>query len=801
MIEFLQTLPYKTYAGLFFCSLFISYWLVPKVFWFARGVGLFAHSKSAPPTPALGGLIIGIPFIIGITLLMLLKNQVSANMYIVPLHLRGLFFGSGLVLAIGLAQDLFKFNYILRTPLLAGVAALAYHHGFRLEMLIYPGSPLPEFVNFFFTAFWIVGLIALLDFFNRNNDSLAHVALFLTVALLIVSFIFDQYRTIVICCLLSGSLAGILAQEASLRPNLGSTGTFFLGFVLSVTALQSKTPDGVFDLFGLIFGGTLLGLMLISKLSAYILYPANRPQRQRYQIESLYYFKKGFSLKIEAATAPDEYWSLICEAAREFGYHHISQHSNLGDKLRELQIRDCEDPDIISFSLHLSGGQLQIMYSRAEQQVDDIQRQSLFKALTESYDRKLEADTISAVKQRDNALRIILVNRYFSGMSATGQIIEDLANDLVREGIAVTVLTSGLSYDSSILLPGRNELVGDVHVYRLPTTHFGRANALNRIMDFAFFYMFSAYWILMKPTHSYTHIMTFTDPPLIATIGYLAKRLKGWRFIYNIQDLYPDMAIALGMIKRGWVSNLCNMANRRLLREADSIIAIGENIARHVASITDTSDRVEIIPNWADGKVIYPLPVAKEVLRAELGFANAYTVIYTGNIGLAQEIETLIKIVRFFKSRQDIQFLFVGGGVKLSYLEKSIVEFGLNNVHFIEYQHRNELSRYLAASDIGLVSLSPRIEGLAIPTKTHGYLAAGIPVLSIAAPHSELAKLAKLNLGVHFSAGDTGEIIAFLESEIRGSGRFQTQYIRTYFEEKLDRPRRTRHYCTLLSNL
>jgi hypothetical protein len=145
--------------------------------------------------------------------------------------------------------------------------------------------------------------------------------------------------------------------------------------------------------------------------------------------------------------------------------------------------------------------------------------------------------------------------------------------------------------------------------------------------------------------------------------------------------------------------------------------------------------------------------------------------------------------------------LFVGGGVKLSYLEKSIVEFGLNNVHFIEYQHRNELSRYLAASDIGLVSLSPRIEGLAIPTKTHGYLAAGIPVLSIAAPDSELAKLAKLNLGVHFSAGDTGEIIAFLESEISGSGRFQSQYIRTYFEEKLDRPRRTRHYCTLLSNL
>lgn len=795
MIEFLRNLPYKTYIGLFLCGLFASYWLMPRVTWLARGLGLFARTRSREGhlLPSLGGLAVGIPFIAGISLLLLLRNQVSENMYMVPLQMRGLFFCSCLILALGFLQDLLNLNRYLRVALQTAVAALAYYYGFHLEIL--PDSDLS---TLFFTLLWIVGLINLFDLFNRFNNLFTGFALLLTLSLIGVSYFFDQYRTIVVCCLLSGSLLGLLSYDSSVRPNLGSTGTFFLGFVLAITTLQSHIVDGLYGLLLFSLVTSLLILLLILKLPVHLPRFPGHTQDLHLRLRSLHYFKQAFALKIEAAPNLEEGWSLLCQAAREFDYLCLAQRSSTGEQIREWNTATGQ---VFEFPLKRSGGTMLTQAPLSETDSIYAERRALFAALVELFDHKQEEVVLNHANQRKNNLRVLLVNRYFSGMSATGQILEDLAEDLSQAGIAVTVLTGGLSYENHSPLPGRNELVKDLHICRVPATHFGRGNHLNRAMDFIFFYLFSMAWLLKTSSQRYTHIMAFTDPPLIAIIGYMAKKLKGWKFIYNIQDLYPETALALGILKKGWLFRLCDWINKALLRETDAIIAIGQKMAEHLRNTVGSHKRIEVIHNWADGKKIFPIDRRQNSFSEKLKLKDVYTAIYAGNMGLAQEIDTLIQLMRAFKDCPDIQFLFMGGGVRRADLEATVAEDRIENVKFIDYQEKINLALYLGLADIGIVTLSPALEGLAIPTRTYSYLAAGIPILAISGKGSELKAFAEQNLSAHFTPDSIGEIVDFLDAQIKRGRRHGDPCIHRYFLSHFDRPCQTARYLTLLRDL
>ena len=803
MIEFLRNLPYKTYIGLFFCSLFASYWLVPRVTWLARGLGIFAYTQSEPERthPSAGGLAVGLPFIAGISLLLLLRNQVTENIYMVPLQMRGLFFGSCLILTVGFLQDLLNFNRYLRIALQIAVAAVAYYYGFRLEMFPASESILSPLSTLFFTLLWVVGLINLFDLFNRRSHHFTSFVLVLTLSLLGVAYLLDQYRTIVVCCLLFGSLLGILSHDASLRPNLGSTGTFFIGFVLAVTTLQSHIVDGLYGLLLFALGMGLLVLLLILKVPIHLPRLPGSFRNPQLSLRSLHYFRQAFALKMKAATDPEDSWHLLCKAAQEFGYHRLTQRANTGDLLREWNEPGNAAGEESAFPLKYSGGWLLARGLPSAIDPARAERHAFFAAVVQSFDGRLEEAILTRVNQKEDNLRVLLVNRYFSGMSATGQIIEDLAEDLTQAGAAVTILTGGLSYENSTLLPGRNELIKDIHICRVSATHFGRSTPLNRTMDFIFFYLFSLMWVLKTPTHRYTHLVAFTDPPLIAAIGYIAKGLKSWKFVYGIQDLYPETALALGILKKGWGFRLCFRFSQALLQKADAIVTIGRKMSEHISTYVGSDKCIKVIPNWADGNKIQPVDRRQDTLRKKLKLKDVYTAIFAGNMGIAQEIDVLIELVKAFRGRQDIQFLFMGGGVRRSDLEEVVAKNRIENVRFLNYQARTDLSPYLGLADIGIVTLSSQLEGLAIPTKTYTYLAAGIPILAIASENSELKIFSEQDLGVHFASESIEKIVQFLDSEIKGGNRYRKNLIRSYFEAHLDRPCQTQKYLALLQAL
>jgi len=269
--------------------------------------------------------------------------------------------------------------------------------------------------------------------------------------------------------------------------------------------------------------------------------------------------------------------------------------------------------------------------------------------------------------------------------------------------------------------------------------------------------------------------------------------------MYNVQDLYPDTALALGAMSKGFGYRLCSRFNTQLLRQADAVIAIGEKMATHIHQQVGSTIRIEVIPNWADAEKIKPTGESHTKLRKKLHLDDVFTLIYAGNMGLAQEIDVLMEVLEAFADSTQIQFVFMGGGVRKADLENAARQTA--NVHFVEYQSKDSLCRYLDLADMGIVTLAPTMEGLAIPTRTYTYLAAGLPLLTIADQDSELKKFADWGLGAHFTPDAAEGIVGFLQEQIRRGREDRREEIRAYFVAHFERRLQTSKYWDLLKEV
>ena len=802
MIELLRDLPFKTYFGLFICSFFASYWLAPKISWLARGLRLHARTRSArdDQSHSLGGLAIGLPFIFGISLLLLLKNQVSENMYMVPLQMRGLFVGSCATLALGLLQDIFALKRTLRFILQIAVAILAYYYGFRTDPYLIGEKLLQPSGDLALSIAWIVGLINLLDLQNRLFSTFSRFSLLLVLLLMAIAFAMAENRTIVVCCLLAGGLLGQVSQEPATRSALGSTGTYFIGFILAITTLQSGIAAGAIEILAMIVALSVIALLFLLKLPEQLPFPT-RKNLTDLQIRSLHHYRLAATLAIQTATDPTGRWNALCQAARNFGYQGLRLEASSGAQLFHWENSPASNPAQLEVDMRFSGGRLLAHGPIAATAKTEEAKRSFFIALVDEYDRLREQSNLAESATSSKTHRALLVNRYYGGTAATGQLVEELAEDLVASGIGVTVLTGDLGYETMSALSGRNEMANGVHIHRFSSTQFGRSNPLNRLMDFAFFYFSSIAWIAQTAPDRYTHILAFTDPPLIAILGRIAQQMKKWRFIYGVQDLYPDTAFTLGLMRQGLALRLCQRINRHLLHRADTVVAISAPMEDHIRSLTTAPVNLRQIKNWADGEKIKSAMAKDHQLMAELGLSDVYTVVYAGNMGLAQEVEVLVEILKACKDNCAIQFLFMGGGVKRHLIESVIEKYSIGNAQILDYQHKTTLDRFFALGDIGIVSLNPAMEGLAIPSKTYSYLAAGLPILAIAAEGSELAQYAAQGFGVFFHPDDTKSIVLFLQEEAREGSHFSRSDIRRGFEANFARPRLTDAYARLIKEI
>jgi glycosyltransferase involved in cell wall biosynthesis len=339
--------------------------------------------------------------------------------------------------------------------------------------------------------------------------------------------------------------------------------------------------------------------------------------------------------------------------------------------------------------------------------------------------------------------RLIFLNRFFfPDHSATSQMLSDLAFHLARPGREVHVITSRQHFDDSRAVLPSNENIRGVQVHRVASTRFGRKQLLGRSADYLSFYA-SLHTALLDLAGPGDIIIAKTDPPLLSIMAMIVAKRKGAHLINWLQDLYPEVAINLRVpFLGGPLGYSLKLLRDKSLRFATMNVVVGEKMAAKVRASGVPATVVRFIPNWTNDEEIVPVASADNPLRAAWGFEDKFVVGYSGNLGRAHEFDTVLGAADRLQNNSRIVFLFIGGGHSFDELFRQVKERKLERIfRFMPYQDRTHLKYSLCVPDVHLLSLRPEVEGLIVPSKFYGIVAAGRPILAVTAKDGEFAPL------------------------------------------------------------
>jgi colanic acid biosynthesis glycosyl transferase WcaI len=386
---------------------------------------------------------------------------------------------------------------------------------------------------------------------------------------------------------------------------------------------------------------------------------------------------------------------------------------------------------------------------------------------------------------------IYLVNRYFwPDESATSLLLTDLAEDLQAAGHEVQVLTSRQLYnDPQAQLP-RQQVWQGIRIHRLQTSRFGRRHFSGRLLDIITFHLALRYAnnITVKPDAWFV----MTDPPLVVNTVLRLRRRLGGRVVHHVDDVYPDLAVALGSLPpRTWVSSLLGRWAQAGLRNCDQVLALGECMAGVLKNKGVAADRLAITPPWADGRRLSPLDHGENRFRREIGIPGDHLVVmYSGNMGLGHRFETILAAARALASNDKIHFVFIGEGARKPQIEAWRREHHLSNIMMLPYQPRERLRETLSAGDIHLISLDAQVQGFIVPSKLAGILAVGRPVILLGAEQNSIAAaILQADCGQVISEGDVSRLEELIEG-LRANPALRRRWgdaARNLFDREYDR--------------
>jgi glycosyltransferase involved in cell wall biosynthesis len=329
---------------------------------------------------------------------------------------------------------------------------------------------------------------------------------------------------------------------------------------------------------------------------------------------------------------------------------------------------------------------------------------------------------------------VLFLNRvYPPDRAATGHMLADLARGLVRRGWRVSVVVA-----NTTAAPSRETLDG-VEVHRVAGLPFTRASALRRALAYLSLYpgLFWRAWRIADVDV----VVTKTDPPLVQLLGALLPRPA----VHWAQDIYPELAVELGVLKPGMAAPLRALSTW-CLRRHRTVVAIGRCMAERLAVRGLDRACIAVVPNWADTERVRPIDAGG--FRAEHGL-HGPVVMYSGNLGLAHPFGAMLDAAA---ALPEATIVFVGDGPRLGWVRDQVQRRGLANVRFLPFQPLERLAESLSAADLHLASMEPHLAGLVVPSKVYGILAAGRPCLFLGPADSEAARL--------IAAHGCGEVLA-----------------------------------------
>jgi putative colanic acid biosynthesis glycosyltransferase WcaI len=339
--------------------------------------------------------------------------------------------------------------------------------------------------------------------------------------------------------------------------------------------------------------------------------------------------------------------------------------------------------------------------------------------------------------------RLLVLNQYYwPGPEATAQLLTELCEGLA--GAYEVTVVAGTTRGAG---PGTRERKG-VRIVRVPSTAFSRARLSARAVNYLSYVALAAVrgLALRRPDV----VLCQTDPPFVGDAAYLVARRFDVPLVVVVQDLYPETAEETGKLTSPLVLQGLKTAVDFYLRRAERVVAISETMRHRLEERGLEPERIAVIPGWVDTEQIHPVDVDR----------NGFVVMHSGNVGHAQELDTLIEAAARV---EDVDFEIVGTGARRVELER--LASGLPNVSFLPFRPRDELSESLCSASLHFVGLARGLAGFVVPSRIYGVLAAGRPVLVAADETSEAAQLARESgAGIVVPPGRPDEVAAAIRA-------------------------------------
>jgi len=346
----------------------------------------------------------------------------------------------------------------------------------------------------------------------------------------------------------------------------------------------------------------------------------------------------------------------------------------------------------------------------------------------------------------DQPQLLVLCQLFYPELVSTGQTLTELCEELAEQGMNIEVFCAPPTVIKRREKIPKNIKYKGIKIRRVWGTRLPKLNLTGRILNQGTFALSVFFWLLIhRPKKP---ILVLTNPPFLAASCALLRKLKLiGSYIYLIFDVYPDTAIRLGVIKKnGLLSGLWDCLNGFILKNTSAVIVIGrcmkEVIAEKMKKICcNENDKIYNITMWSDDKLIKAAKGKDNPLIKKWNLENKFVVCYSGNMGRFHDMETVIRSAEILKTNEHICFLFVGEGHKKQDIIKYATEYNLQNCQFHTYVTRQKLGFLMNLADVGIVSLLESQEGLSVPSKAFGLMAAGVPIIAVMSAKSEISRI------------------------------------------------------------
>jgi glycosyltransferase involved in cell wall biosynthesis len=351
---------------------------------------------------------------------------------------------------------------------------------------------------------------------------------------------------------------------------------------------------------------------------------------------------------------------------------------------------------------------------------------------------------------------IFICQVFFPDGQATSQLFSDLFTGLAGRGFQTEILAGYPSGGMAGVRCPRRERWEGVLIRRGGLRIDAKRNLLARGMGYCSYCLWVA-WRLVFFTPASARILVTTNPPFAPIIVYLCSRLRGWRYDVMLLDIYPDGLVQLGRMHDGSImTSLWRSLNRRAWMAAGRVQVLGRDMAQLCRSKYAIPEaKLAWTPHWSSVAVAARRQPEATALWRRLGLGGLFVVQYSGNMGLWHDMEALVRAADILRGDSRIRFLMIGDGRRRAAAEELSRELQLENVTWLPFQPKEQLEDSLACCHAAIISQHAGLEGIAVPCKLYGILAAGRAVLAQVPAGSEAALVVKEeNCGLCIEPGD-----------------------------------------------